>query len=214
MRMRFGASQANRVGDQRARASAAAGRRPGGRLGAVVLDTSTSPTSPILVVSRPRRRRLTRAVTANLVLDGVLLVAFVASQAARLTGLVAHEVVGVALGVGLLVHVVLHWGWITGSTRRLLARRPARDALPWVNDVLLVVAMTMCVLSGVLSSRVVLPFFGIFTGRSDVWLELHLRTADLTLFFVAIHLALSWRWVLVVLRRPGAGHRRATRSSG
>jgi hypothetical protein len=178
-----------------------------------MLDASTSPIGTVARARVVRRRRLPRAVTINLVLDVTLLIVFVVTQAPRLTGLVAHEIVGVALGAGLLVHLVLHWGWITGSTRRLLARRPTRDLVRWINDALLMVAMTVCVLAGLLSSRVVLPFFGGFTSRSDVWLELHVRTADLTLFFVAVHLALSWRWLLVVLHRPRA-RRRAKVTSG
>jgi hypothetical protein len=139
----------------------------------------------------------------NLVLDAALLAGFVAVQLLTLTGLVAHEVVGVALGVGLIVHLALHWGWVVRTTRRLLAARPGRETLRWVNNVALLVTMTACVLSGVLSSRVVLPLFNLFTSRSGFWLQVHLRTADLCLFFVAIHVALSWRWVLVAVHRPG-----------
>jgi hypothetical protein len=153
--------------------------------------------------SRRRRRPLTRVVKVNLVLDAGLLVAFVAVQLVALTGLVAHEVVGLALGVALIVHLALHWGWVVRTTRRLVATRPGRETLRWLNNLALLVTITACVLSGVLSSRVVLPLFNVFTSRSGFWLQVHVRTADLCLFFVAIHVALSWRWVMVAVHRPG-----------
>jgi hypothetical protein len=174
----------------------------GGRLDRMTIADIPAGQGRFGVRTRRRRRPLTRTVAINLVLDAVLLVGFVAAQLVTSTGLVIHEVVGIALGAGLLVHLSLHWGWVVRTTRRLVASRPGRETLRWVNNVALLITMTMCVLSGVLSSRVVLPLFGVFTSRSGFWLQVHVRTADLCLFFVAIHVALSWRWVMVAVHRP------------
>ncbi len=47
---------------------------------------------------------------------------------ARTLWVAIHKWVGLALGVAVLVHVVLHWRWLTRVTRRYLARAlPSRN---------------------------------------------------------------------------------------
>jgi hypothetical protein len=150
--------------------------------------------------TRPRRR-IPRALMLDMCVDTFLLVAFVANESFRLTGLVIHEWVGATLAIALLAHITLHWDWTVRTTRRLIAKRPGRDTIRWTNDLLLMVAMTICVASGLLSSRVVLPTFGLAEGSSDFWLEVHLWTARFCLFFVGLHVALSWRWIISVAQR-------------
>ena len=81
------------------------------------------------------------------------------------TGLTVHEWVGVVLAVALPVHVTLHWDWVARTTRRLvMRRRGGREALRWLVDLLLMPAMTLCVASGFLISRHVLPAIGVATN--------------------------------------------------
>jgi hypothetical protein len=39
-----------------------------------------------------------------------------------------HKWGGLALGVGVLLHVLLHWKWLVQKTRRYLGLRPRREA--------------------------------------------------------------------------------------
>jgi hypothetical protein len=67
--------------------------------------------------------------------------------------------------------------------------------------VALLLGMTMCVLSGVLISRVALPFLGITPLGGPFWTRLHDLTAEVTLGLVPVHAALRWRWIVQVGRR-------------
>jgi Domain of unknown function (DUF4405) len=62
--------------------------------------------------------------------------------------------------------------------------------------------MTWCVLSGILISRVALPYLGInLTRIGPFWSQMHDTTAEVTLGLVPVHIALRWRWVVRIGRR-------------
>ena len=63
------------------------------------------------------------------------------------------------------------------------------------------VAGTLCVASGILISRVALPYLGIGVQPDPAWDRLHTLTAEITLGLVPMHVALRWRWILRVGRR-------------
>ncbi len=161
----------------------------------------TTTTTPERRVPPKPRRRIPRALALDMAIDTLLLVAFIANESFRLTGLVLHEWIGATLAVAAVAHITLHWDWVARTTRRLVAKRPGRDSIRWANDLLLMVAMTMCIASGFISSRVVLPTFGVGEGSSDFWLEVHLWTARFCLLFVGLHVALSWRWIVSTAKR-------------
>jgi hypothetical protein len=163
------------------------------------------------------RRRLPRALKIDFWLDGFLLVAFVANESFHLTGLVLHEWIGTALGLALLVHVTLHWNWVVRTTTRLFRKTPGRDTIRWANNVFLMLSMTLCIASGLWSSRVVLTTFGLPEGQEDFWLQVHFWTADLSLVAVGLHVALGWRWIVTttkrIARRSSAAGAPANRSA-
>jgi hypothetical protein len=71
-----------------------------------------------------------------------------------------------------------------------------------VVNLALLVAMTWCVLSGILISRVALPYLGInLTRIGPFWSTMHDTTAEVTLGLVPVHVALRWRWVVRIARR-------------
>jgi Prokaryotic cytochrome b561 len=173
---------------------------------------STKPRAPS-TTGAERKPRLPRALKIDFWLDSILLVAFLAAESFHLTGLVLHEWIGVTMGVALLVHITLHWNWVVRTTSRLFRKKPGRDTIRWANNLFLMLAMTLTVASGLWSSRVVLTTFGLPEGQEDFWLQVHFWCADLSLFSVALHVALGWRWILTtgkrILRRRAANGSRS-----
>jgi hypothetical protein len=147
-----------------------------------------------------RRRHVLARLRLDFWLDAVLLIGFVIAYSYGFTGIGIHEWLGIALGLAMLVHLTLHWEWVMRTTRRLFARR-GRDRLLWLVNLALLLAMTLCVASGILISRVALPWLGIQTLGGPFWEQLHFTMAKVTLFLVAIHFALRWRWIITVGRR-------------
>jgi hypothetical protein len=132
--------------------------------------------------------------------DVVLLVGYTLAYSYGFTGIGIHEWLGLGLGLALLLHITLHWDWVIRETQKLLSPR-GHDKLIWVVNLALLAAMTLCVASGVLISRVALPYLGIYPLGGPFWTRLHILTAEVTLGLVPVHVALRWRWIVAVGRR-------------
>jgi thiosulfate reductase cytochrome b subunit len=162
--------------------------------------------------SRPlgaqRRLRTTRRSLVDFWLDLVLLIAFTLDYSFQFTGLPVHEWIGLVFVVLIPVHLVQHWDWVMRTTRRLVHSRRGREALRWIVDLLLMPVMVLCVASGVLISQSALPWLGITMANDGFWRGLHTTSADVTVALVAVHVALSWRWIWSIMRRL-AGRRSA-----
>ena len=78
----------------------------------------------------------------------------------------------------------LHWDWVVRTTGRLLRPR-GPDKLIWLVNLGLLFAMTLCVASGILISRVALPELRISLPLDDpFWDRAHTLTAEVTLGLV------------------------------
>ena len=147
------------------------------------------------------RRQVLARTRLDFWLDAAVLVGYTLAYSYGFTGIVVHEWLGVAVGLVLLVHLTLHWDWVVRTTRRLLRRR-GQDRLIWLVNLALLFAMTLCVASGIMISRVAMPALGFFLiTASPFWNRLHILTADITLGLVPVHIALRWRWIVSVGRR-------------
>jgi hypothetical protein len=149
------------------------------------------------------RRRILARTRLDCWLDALLLVAYTLAYSLGFTGIATHEWLGIGLGVVLLVHLTLHWDWVIRTTSKLL-RRDGRERFVWLVNLLLLVSMTLCIVSGILISEVALPQLGITLPASSFWRQMHDTTATLTLILVPIHAALRWRWIVGVARRFAA----------
>ncbi|NTW29573.1 MAG: DUF4405 domain-containing protein, partial [Coriobacteriia bacterium] len=108
----------------------------------------------------------------------------------------------VSLGVLLvaLVHTILHWDWTTDTLRRFAGRLSVASRWNLVIDVVLFVALMVCMVSGIMVSRHVLIAFGLFAPGYFVWNPLHSISATVVLALVLVHLAMHWKWIAVAMR--------------
>lgn len=171
---------------------------------------ATETTTPETTVTGSRRRVIART-RLDFWFDAALLLGFTLAYSYGFTGIAIHEWLGIGLGVAILFHITLHWDWVLRTTRRLIDPR-GRDKLVWIVNLGLLFAMTFCILSGVLISRVALPSIGLYPLSGPFWSRLHILTAEITLGLVPVHVALRWRWIVgvsrrVLARRPAGGPR-------
>ena len=101
----------------------AAGPRP--RHPGSVETTSAPPETGPVPPRVPVRTRL------DFWFDGVLLVAYTLVYSLGFTGLAVHEWLGLGIGLALLLHLTLHWDWV--SPHHLQAARPrGQDQVIWL----------------------------------------------------------------------------------
>ncbi|NTU81026.1 MAG: DUF4405 domain-containing protein [Chloroflexales bacterium] len=145
--------------------------------------------------------RKTNRNMVNLLLDGTIFVAFLASTAPRFTGLAIHEWLSIAFGAAIVTHLLLHWSWIVAVTKRFFGKAQWSARVNYVLNALLFVAFTVIIFTGLMISEVALPFIGIQLAGGHLWEQLHKLAADASVFLIGLHVALHWQWIVNMLKR-------------
>jgi Domain of unknown function (DUF4405) len=146
------------------------------------------------------RRQILAKTRLDFWLDGGILVGYIFAYCFGFTGDVVHEWLGLAIGLAFVVHLTLHWDWVLRTTCKLLRPR-GQDKLIYAVNLALLLAMTLCIASGIMISRAALPEMGLFLNTNIFWNRLHILTAEITLYLVPVHVGLRWRWIVAVGRR-------------
>ena len=152
------------------------------------------------IPSERKKRRLSETVK-NYWLDFALFFAFIIDMNTRFTGIPIHEWLGIAFGIALIYHLLLHWNWMVSITSRLLRKLPSGQRLRYVIDWLLFLDIVILVMTGIWISEVAMGQLGLRFAANFFWRRLHSQTADLAIWLVAFHLALDWKWILSSTRR-------------
>lgn len=133
-----------------------------------------------------------------------------------------HNWASVALAVLILIHILLHWKWIVGTTIRVFGnlRHSTTKVYEYYGSVLLLLFLFLFEgLSG-LVLWLVMPR-GILdhhhmkqgTGRTflllqrNVWVDLHAWIAVTIIGIILVHMILNWNWLVGVSKKifSGAG---------
>lgn len=141
------------------------------------------------------QRRLSRTHKLWIV-DAALFAVFLLVMNVPLTGIAIHEWLGIAIGVGLVVHLVQHGNWLATISHRFRAATSFRNRLNYVMTGLLFVAFVSIIVSGLVISEAAIPWLGIVMSQSAFWLWLHLVSVNIVLLLTAFHLALNWQWIV------------------
>ena len=136
----------------------------------------------------------------RLLVDSLLLAAFVAAYYPFKTGLAVHEWLCVIVIIPSLVHLVVNWDWAQRVASRVLGNLRATTRLNFVVDSCLFVAVVSAMVSGFVVSRVIGGLFGFSASPFPIWHRVHSLSADATIVLALVHLGLHWRWVVRVLR--------------
>ena len=137
----------------------------------------------------------------NLLVDTTIFVGFLLATAPRATGQTIHEWLGIAFGVGIITHLLLHWKWIVNVVRRFFSKLPGQVRINSILNSLLFVAVTLIIFSGIMISKVVLSTFGLSGSQDAIWRWLHTNATNAALIIVALHVALHWKWIVGALKR-------------
>jgi hypothetical protein len=138
----------------------------------------------------------------NLVVDIVIFLIFLVVEAPRFSGLPAHEWLGIAIGAGVITHVLLHWQWIIEISRRFFGKAQVLARINYVLNLLLFITITTIIFTGLMISQTVVPLLGITVSQNHMWRGVHTTAASIFIGLVALHVALHWQWVVNLLHRP------------
>lgn len=132
----------------------------------------------------------------NYLVDMTIFLAFLVAMDPRSTGIAIHEWLSMAFGAAIITHLILHWSWLVGITRRLFGRITGEARINYILNWLFFVDMTIIMFTGILISEAVLPTLGLSASHSFAWRRLHDLSANLALPILGLHIALHWRWIV------------------
>lgn len=141
------------------------------------------------------------ATKRNLLIDMGMALVFLVALSPALTGLAIHEWLSVVLGGVLLTHMVLHWPWIVATTQRIFSKLAWQARLNYILNLLLLVAFTVVIGSGLMISEAVAPFLGLQAAAGGVWTSLHYLSSELIIWIAGLHVAVHWKWVVNAVQR-------------
>jgi hypothetical protein len=145
----------------------------------------------------------------NLIVDSAIFLAFLVAMAPRFSGMAVHEWLGIAFGVAIVTHLLLHWQWLVEVTKRFFGKAQWSARVNYILNALLFVDVTIIIFTGLMISRSALPLLGIELGQGGSWRMLHTLTANLFLALVGLHIALHWQWIASTVKRLALAPRSA-----
>ena len=93
----------------------------------------------------------------DLLVDAVIFVAFLIAGAPKFSGMAVHEWLSIALGAGFLTHLLLHWQWIVGITKKFFGRVSASARINYLLNLALFVDVVTLIFTGLAISKVAMP---------------------------------------------------------
>lgn len=133
--------------------------------------------------------------TVKLIIDILLAVTFVLLFNKKVVGLTFHEIAGLGIGVGFLVHISLNLKWVKKVTLRLFdPKLPPKTRLGYVLNILLLIAFVLIIVSGLFISEVLFP--NLRVGNVAVFKTLHTSISYIALILSGIHIGLHWKWIM------------------
>ena len=125
-------------------------------------------------------------------------------SAPRATGDTIHEWLALALGGAIVMHLLLNWNWIVEVTSRLFAKSAKNSLINYVLNWSLFASGVMVMLSGLMISKSVLPFFGLSLPMNTSWKQLHELSTNIIMILMGLHIALHWNWIVNMFKRMSA----------
>lgn len=127
--------------------------------------------------------------------------AFLVAYEEKLTQVAIHEWLSIALFLGIVIHLASHWQWVLQVTTHFFKQFFQKSRANYILNALLFICFITVMLSGILISREVMPFFGIQIGNDMTWKRLHTISADGSIIILGLHFAMHWDWIWSTLKK-------------
>ena len=128
----------------------------------------------------------------------------------RQTWDIIHTWSGVAMIMAALIHILIHWGWITGTIKRtwqvILKKRKGfgkRLSYNIILDVVIGLSFLICAISGVYFLYFVEsgPVSNVILFNKITWDRIHTWSGVLMTITAILHIALHWNWITNITRK-------------
>lgn len=144
-------------------------------------------------------------IRKNLAIDAVALAVYLVVANPALTGIGAHEWLGLGLLLVFLVHCVAHVDWVGSAVSGFrCASWGTRGNL--VLDALILMAFATVTVSGLCVSGAVLPAMGLYAEGYFFWDPLHSIAAKVLLALLLLHVVMHGKWIIGLIKKGRDTH--------
>ncbi len=152
---------------------------------------------------------------AKMALDALLTVLLVAAMLVQLTGVTAHEVIGVVFLVLIVAHIVNSFSWMRGTAQMVESAEAKKGQLSlFVVAVLLGIDCAVLAVSSIPISRLLYQAGLAPKVMSSMWLNVHKVSSYMLCILAVVHLAMHWASILKHLNIPFDPGKRAAIGRG
>jgi hypothetical protein len=137
----------------------------------------------------------------KLLLDLSTFVTLLIVSAPHFTGGAIHEWLALALGGAIIIHLLLNWNWVVQVTLRIFSKAAKTQRFNYILNWALFASGVMIMLSGLMISKTVVPFFGLTLPQNMSWRELHELSTNVTMVLMGLHVAVHWSWITSMFKR-------------
>lgn len=121
-----------------------------------------------------------------------------------------HTWGGIAMIAAVLIHLAIHWTWVTGTTRRVIKKltggKGTINRHAWFNigiDATIALSFSLTAITGVYLLFVPggrTAFDPMWLFARSTWTDLHTWAGVVLIVSAVLHFAIHWRWVVKVTR--------------
>lgn len=127
-------------------------------------------------------------------LDIVLVIGFMLMYDKMAIGMNLHEILGLGLGIGVIVHLLLNYKWIIAISKKIFSKDISnRTRFMYVINIILLICMLLITIGGILISKTILT--NVNSQNHGLWKGIHVAASNIALIVIGIHLGLNLNWI-------------------
>lgn len=136
----------------------------------------------------------------KMILDLIMSIAWIFLMDYMFTGLLIHELLGLAI-IGLFIfHNLINFDWIKNITKNIFTGKiNFLTSLKYSLNLILLFMTFLVGISGVLISTNILT--SISTSNRNLWVYIHRASSYGSLIFISIHIGLHWNMIMAMCRK-------------
>ena len=129
-------------------------------------------------------------------IDLILFAGFITTFFLDLTGVVAHQWIGIFIGALAAYHLFLHLNWVEAVSKRFFGKTSGQARLYYAMDAMLLIGFAVIAFTGMVIST----WLNLSLSNFTTWLNVHITASITTLLLLLLKLALHWRWIARIAR--------------
>lgn len=133
-------------------------------------------------------------------LDIILAIGFMLMYDKMAIGIRLHELFGLGLGTGILVHLILNYKWVVGISKKIFSSKiNHRTRLLYIINILLLICMILIILGGIFISKTILT--SLHSQNQGFWKGIHVGASYIALMLIGVHIGLNFNWIKGMTRK-------------